>query len=113
MRTAFTLIELLSGPLSLGERIRVRAEHLNAQSASGTLALTPALSQGERGWGFTLIELLVVITIIVVLLALLTPAMDRAIYAAEMAVCGANENATGTSILVYTVDFKRSYPHRS
>ena len=33
---------------------------------------------------FTLVELLVVITIIVILLALLTPAMDRAVYHAEM-----------------------------
>lgn len=38
---------------------------------------------------FTLIELLVVITIIVVLLALLVPALDKAIYQAQLSVCAA------------------------
>src|SRR5438876_557647 len=44
---------------------------------------------------FTLIELLVVVTIIVVLLALLTPALDRAIYQAELTVCAANQHTVG------------------
>src|ERR1041384_4524111 len=39
---------------------------------------------------FTLVELLVVVAIIVVLLSLLTPALDKAIYQAELAVCGAD-----------------------
>jgi prepilin-type N-terminal cleavage/methylation domain-containing protein len=61
---------------------------------------------------FTLIELLVVVTIIVVLLALLTPALDRAIYQAELAVCGANLHAVAAGATGYTVDYKRSYPYR-
>ena len=61
---------------------------------------------------FTLIELLVVITIIVVLLSLLAPAMDQAIYQAELAVCGARQNATCKGLSVYAMDFKRSYPYR-
>jgi prepilin-type N-terminal cleavage/methylation domain-containing protein len=61
---------------------------------------------------FTLVELLVVITIIVVLLALLTPAMDQALYQAELAVCAAGQNATAKGVNIYAMDFKRSYPYR-
>ncbi len=68
------------------------------------------LSQRERG--FTLVELLVVITIIVILLALLVPAMDKAIYQAELAVCGANLKAIGNGVTTYATDFDRWYPHR-
>jgi prepilin-type N-terminal cleavage/methylation domain-containing protein len=62
--------------------------------------------------GFTLVELLVVITIIVVLLALLVPALDRAIYQAELAVCGARLSAVATASIVYAMDNKRSFPRR-
>jgi prepilin-type N-terminal cleavage/methylation domain-containing protein len=61
---------------------------------------------------FTLIELLVVVTIIVLLLALLTPALDRAVYSAELAVCGANQKVLGQSVQSYATDHKRVYPHR-
>jgi prepilin-type N-terminal cleavage/methylation domain-containing protein len=62
--------------------------------------------------GFTLLELLVVITIIVVLLALLAPAMDRAIYQAELAVCAAGLDATASGMTLYAMDFSRRYPYR-
>jgi prepilin-type N-terminal cleavage/methylation domain-containing protein len=62
-----------------------------------------------RANGFTLIELLVVVTIIVVLLALLTPALDRAIEAAERAVCGSQLDLFGTAVPQYAMDNKRSY----
>ena len=62
--------------------------------------------------GFTLIELLVVITIIVVLLALLTPALDQAVYQAELASCGAKLHAHGAGVFQYAMDFKRRYPYR-
>lgn len=61
---------------------------------------------------FTLMELLVVITIIVVLLALLTPALDRAIYEAEMAVRGSNFKAMGAGLVTYAMEHKRVYPDR-
>jgi prepilin-type N-terminal cleavage/methylation domain-containing protein len=61
---------------------------------------------------FTLIELLVVVTIIVVLLALLTPALDRAIYQAELAVCGSNQHAAVVGLLTYTGEYRRWYPNR-
>src|ERR1041385_425886 len=62
--------------------------------------------------GFTVIELLVVITIIVVLLALLTPALDEAVYQAELAACSGSHHAAAQGALLYTSDFKRRYPYR-
>lgn len=61
---------------------------------------------------FTLIELLVVITIIVVLLALLTPALDRAVYQAELASCGARLKSIPSSMTFYATDHRRHYPLR-
>jgi prepilin-type N-terminal cleavage/methylation domain-containing protein len=61
---------------------------------------------------FTLIELLVVVTILVVLLALLTPALDKAIYEAELAVCAANQQALAGSAIQYTLGNRRSYATR-
>lgn len=62
--------------------------------------------------GFTLIELLVVVTIIVVLLALLVPAMDKAIYRAELAVCGARQKGVVNAVGAYAVENNRLYPYR-
>jgi len=61
---------------------------------------------------FTLVELLVVITILVFLLALLAPSLERAIYQADLAVCGSHLHATASAVLVYAVDFRRSFPYR-
>src|ERR1041385_5328344 len=58
---------------------------------------------------FTLIELLVVITIIVVLLALLTPALDRAVYQAELASCGGRLKALGAGFALYAFNNGRRY----
>jgi prepilin-type N-terminal cleavage/methylation domain-containing protein len=63
--------------------------------------------------GFTLIELLVVITIIVVLLALLTPALDSAIYQAVLLTCGTNQRAVATGLTTYAFDNRRTYPDRA
>lgn len=65
-----------------------------------------------RHAAFTLIELLVVVTIIVILLALLTPALDKAIYQAEMAVCGARLKSIVTTVQLYAAGNKRHYPDR-
>ena len=61
---------------------------------------------------FTLIELLVVVTIIVVLLALLTPALDKAVYQAELLVCAGNVRALGQAASEYAAGSARRYPPR-
>jgi type II secretory pathway pseudopilin PulG len=61
---------------------------------------------------FTLVELLVVVTIIVVLLALLVPAMDRAVYQADLAACAANMKAVGLGATTYAVASRRFWPYR-
>jgi len=53
---------------------------------------------------FTVVELLVVITIIVILLALLTPALDKAIEAAERVRCAANLDAWGLGLAQHSLD---------
>ena len=63
--------------------------------------------------GFTLIELLVVVTIIVILLAILVPALEKAVYQAQMAKRGANMKGIANSVSIYTFDFKRNYPVRA
>jgi competence protein ComGC len=59
---------------------------------------------------FTVVELLVVVTIIVVLLALLTPALDRAIYQTELTVCATQQHGIGTGASIYAMDHRRRYP---
>jgi prepilin-type N-terminal cleavage/methylation domain-containing protein len=63
--------------------------------------------------GFTLIELLVVITIIVILLALLAPALDKAIYQAELAVCAARIKGICGAATTAAVDYQRRFPDRT
>jgi type II secretory pathway pseudopilin PulG len=59
---------------------------------------------------FSLIELLVVVTIIVVLLALLTPALDRAIQQTELTVCAAQQNQLVKIFNTWAVENKRKFP---
>jgi prepilin-type N-terminal cleavage/methylation domain-containing protein len=61
---------------------------------------------------FTLVELLVVVAIIVILLALLAPAMDQAVYQAELAMCGAKLHALAGSVQNYAFNARRRYPYR-
>ncbi len=62
---------------------------------------------------FTLIELLVVVAIITALLALLTPALDQAIYQSELAFCSATLHGIAGGVQTYTVQHKRAYPYRA
>jgi prepilin-type N-terminal cleavage/methylation domain-containing protein len=74
-----------------------------------TLVEPPAVSDAKRP-AFTLVELLVVITIIVVLLALLTPALDKAIYEAEKLQCLGRQRVLVQTCITYTFDHKKYYP---
>src|SRR5687768_2145818 len=58
---------------------------------------------------FTL-ELLVVVAIIVVLISLLTPSMDRAVHQAELTACGTKIRAVGMAASTTAMANKRLYP---
>jgi prepilin-type N-terminal cleavage/methylation domain-containing protein len=61
--------------------------------------------------GFTLAELMVVVSIIVILVALLLPAMDQARYVARVAACQANLRQFTTGLTTYATDNLGWYPH--
>ena len=56
---------------------------------------------------FTLIELLVVVTIIALLLALMAPALEKAIESAERAVCAANQRTVVTASIMYAMENRK------
>jgi prepilin-type N-terminal cleavage/methylation domain-containing protein len=80
------------------------------QLVSAELQMRTAIADRQSEIGFTLVELLVVITIIVVLLALLAPAMDRAVEAGMRAVCGANTRTWALTAAQYAMDHRKSLP---
>lgn len=61
---------------------------------------------------FTLVELLVVVTIIVLLLSLLMPAMSKAVYQAQLVQCGGKLKVTATAVTTYAFGNRRYYPDR-
>ena len=70
------------------------------------------MSRRVDACGFTLIELLVVVTILVVLLALLAPALDKAVYEAELAVCAGNLHGAAVALNAYAAQHQRQWPIR-
>jgi prepilin-type N-terminal cleavage/methylation domain-containing protein len=61
---------------------------------------------------FTIVELLVVVTIIVVLLSLLVPAMSKAIYQAQLVKCATNYRFLVNASQNYALDYQKKYPYR-
>ena len=67
-------------------------------------------SGGWRRGGFTLVELLVVMGVISVLIALLLPALSKAMRAAKAAQCLSNERQIATALIMYANDNKGAMP---
>ena len=61
---------------------------------------------------FTLVELLVVISIIVLLVAILVPALGHAFYLADLARCSSNQSGIAKGATTYSHSYKRYYPNR-
>ena len=66
----------------------------------------------RRRTAFTIVELLAVVAIIVVLLALLAPAMSRAVYHGQLTGCAAGLDALAAAITQYAAEHRRYYPYR-
>src|ERR1051325_9164018 len=62
-----------------------------------------------RVHGFTIIELLVVVTLIALLLALLAPALDRAVEAAQRVVCAGNLRVVNAGSIQYAQENRREF----
>jgi prepilin-type N-terminal cleavage/methylation domain-containing protein/prepilin-type processing-associated H-X9-DG protein len=71
---------------------------------------TPVRSRPAQT-AFTLVELLVVISIIVILLALLVPGLEKAMASSQKSACGTNLSAIGKACATYLNDsISRSWP---
>ena len=78
------------------------------------MALGTARSNGRRRvpGGFTLIELLVVIAVIMILVSLVNPAVQRALILAGRANCSSNLHQWGIALMQYENDHNRLLPPR-
>ena len=72
-------------------------------------SLTGLISRRNR-FGFTLIELLVVISVIVLLVAILLPSLNKARQLAKRTVCAATLRSLGTAGTLYQSDFEGYLP---
>jgi prepilin-type N-terminal cleavage/methylation domain-containing protein len=70
------------------------------------------MAAAPRHAGFTLVELLVVVTIIVILLALLAPALGKAIYQGRLVQCAGNQKVVTSAVITYAMENRRWYPER-
>ncbi len=65
---------------------------------------------GAQPRGFTLVELLVVVSVIALLIALLLPAMSKAIFSARLAKCLSDKRQITLSAFLYGNDYKDRTP---
>jgi prepilin-type N-terminal cleavage/methylation domain-containing protein len=61
---------------------------------------------------FTLVELMVVVTIIVILIAMLVPAMEKAQYQGNLAICLSNLRTIAGGVVLYAASNQNAYPYR-
>ena len=62
--------------------------------------------------GFTLVELLVVVSIITILVSMMVPAVEQAMYQAKVAACSANMKTVALAATQYAHDNQQHYPKR-
>jgi prepilin-type N-terminal cleavage/methylation domain-containing protein len=74
------------------------------------LGLSSFFNQFRRAKGFSLIELLVVIAILAVIMSILLPSLNRAIYKADTLTCSQNIKNLTTTFFLYTDDFEGYFP---
>jgi prepilin-type N-terminal cleavage/methylation domain-containing protein/prepilin-type processing-associated H-X9-DG protein len=72
---------------------------------------TQRVSSGRKA--FTLVELLVVIGIIALLIAILMPALSKARQQGNWAKCASNMKQVATAFIMYTNDYKGTFPWRA
>jgi prepilin-type N-terminal cleavage/methylation domain-containing protein/prepilin-type processing-associated H-X9-DG protein len=89
-------------PTTTGKAGSMRCDAIRQQAAATRLQ--------PRGDGFTLVELLVVIGIIAVLIAVLLPALSRAVQAARTVHCQANLRQIYSGMLQYSMDWNGWIP---
>lgn len=69
------------------------------------------LLTGKIRGGFTLIELLVVIAIIALLLAIITPALNKVKQTAKLTICGNNQRQLTLGVNAYAIENDDKYPY--
>lgn len=70
----------------------------------------PIFNTRRPGDGFTLAELLVVIAIITVLLSLLLPSLQRAMFMTRLVTCNSNLRQIAIGLTTYATDYNGLYP---
>ena len=66
----------------------------------------------RRRLAFTLVELLVVVAIIAILVAMITPAIQRTVYLTRSATCGSNKHQIAVGMYAYAKENRTYYPAR-